>query len=640
MDALISVINKLHDVFNTVGAEAMELPQIVVVGSQSSGKSSVIESIVGKDFLPRGTGIVTRRPLILQLINKNEDEISEDYATFLHTGDKIYTDFLAVRTEIERETERTLGKTKLISNDPITLKVYSSKYVDLTLVDLPGITKNPVEGQPADIEQQIRDLIGKYVENQNSIILAVTALTEDFVNSESIKLAREYDPDGERTLSVVTKLDLMDKGTNAYEVLRGGIIPIKLGIIGVINRSQQDILDNKPIQDAIKDEKAFFKKYYRNIAEEHGSVFLVSRLNNLLEKNIEKCLPYLKERVSKLMNEHRSALNSYGETMNDLYKKRKYLYGIIKKFAVFYCELINGSNQHLNTKSNQLRGGAIISNIFHLQLSRSLKSIYMYDLSDELMKIAILNANGIKTTFFVPYQTFESLARGRIEKFELPSLSCAKEVHVALKKAILDDCISHFKADFSRFPRLKDKIKDTVQKLIEKHSLNAEQRIKDLVESEKSYINCNHEDFKLDSIFNNADDKSDPIRNQGGDQLNAKKDPVREFKSMLKVRDQYTEEDEKESVRIMKELLENYLSIVCKTFKDQIPKKITRYLIDAMMEELEQDLFEQLYDQPEEQINALLFENDVTKLERKKNADMLQALEQANLIIEEINYLN
>lgn len=69
MDGLIPVINKLQDVFNAVGADSIDLPQIVVVGSQSSGKSSVLENIVGRDFLPRGSGIVTRRPLVLQLIN-------------------------------------------------------------------------------------------------------------------------------------------------------------------------------------------------------------------------------------------------------------------------------------------------------------------------------------------------------------------------------------------------------------------------------------------------------------------------------------------------------------------------------------------------------------------------------------------
>ncbi len=74
MEALIPIINKLQDVFNTIGTDAIQLPQIVVVGTQSSGKSSVLESIVGKDFLPRGAGIVTRRPLILQLQYVEKDD--------------------------------------------------------------------------------------------------------------------------------------------------------------------------------------------------------------------------------------------------------------------------------------------------------------------------------------------------------------------------------------------------------------------------------------------------------------------------------------------------------------------------------------------------------------------------------------
>ena len=74
MESLIPVINKLQDVFNTVGADSIQLPQIVIVGSQSSGKSSVIESLVGRSILPRGTGIVTRRPLVLQLIYCPKDD--------------------------------------------------------------------------------------------------------------------------------------------------------------------------------------------------------------------------------------------------------------------------------------------------------------------------------------------------------------------------------------------------------------------------------------------------------------------------------------------------------------------------------------------------------------------------------------
>jgi dynamin 1-like protein len=76
-------------------------------------------------------------------------------------------------------------------------------------------------------------MIMEYIDNPNSIILAVTGANQDFATSEAIKLAQEVDPGGERTLAVLTKLDLMDKGTNAMDALTGKIIPIKRGIVGV-----------------------------------------------------------------------------------------------------------------------------------------------------------------------------------------------------------------------------------------------------------------------------------------------------------------------------------------------------------------------------------------------------------------------
>ncbi len=146
MDQLIPVVNKLQDVFNILGYDPIDLPQIVVVGSQSSGKSSVLESLVRRDFLPRGTDIVTRRPLVLQMLNENYHDAmdiasAEEWAEFLHLPGKILTDFNQVRREIEKETERIAGSNKGISNVPIHLKIHSTKCVNLTLVDLPGITK-------------------------------------------------------------------------------------------------------------------------------------------------------------------------------------------------------------------------------------------------------------------------------------------------------------------------------------------------------------------------------------------------------------------------------------------------------------------------------------------------------------------
>ena len=241
----------------------------------------------------------------------------DEWATFLHVKNRIFTDFSEVRDEIQNETDRISGTNKGISRQPITLKIYSKSVVNLTLIDLPGLTKIPVGDQPADIEIQIRDLISEYITNKNSIILAVTAANTDIATSEALKLAREVDPHGIRTLAVITKLDLMDAGTDATDLLMGIVIPVKLGIIGVVNRSQQDIIDKKSIEDSIKDEANFFLRRYPNMSNRNGTPYLAKVLNRLLMHHIRDCLPELKTRVLILTAQFQAVLSSYGDSIDD-----------------------------------------------------------------------------------------------------------------------------------------------------------------------------------------------------------------------------------------------------------------------------------------------------------------------------------
>lgn len=146
MEDLIPLVIKLQEAFDIISArKSIELPLIVSVGSQSSGKSSVIESIVGKDFLPRGNGIVTRCPLVLSL--RRIENSNEEWGEFLHRKGQKWFDFEKIREEINAQTDRITGPSnKCLSDTPISLTIYSRNVVDLTLVDLPGITKVPVHG--------------------------------------------------------------------------------------------------------------------------------------------------------------------------------------------------------------------------------------------------------------------------------------------------------------------------------------------------------------------------------------------------------------------------------------------------------------------------------------------------------------
>nr|XP_043891561.1 dynamin-1-like protein isoform X2 [Solea senegalensis] len=500
MEALIPVINKLQDVFNTVGADIIQLPQIVVVGTQSSGKSSVLESLVGRDILPRGTGIVTRRPLILQLVHieledrrKTSEENGidgEEWGKFLHTKNKIYTDFEAIRHEIGVETERISGNNKGISDEPIHLKIFSPHVVNLTLVDLPGITKVPVGDQPKDIEIQIRELILKYISNPNSIILAVTAANTDMATSEALKVAREVDPDGRRTLAVVTKLDLMDAGTDAMDILMGRVIPVKLGIIGVVNRSQLDINQKKVVTDAIRDEYAFLQKKYPSLTNRNGTKYLARTLNRLLMHHIRDCLPELKTRINVLAAQYQSLLNSYGEPVDD---QSAMLLQLITKFAAEYCHTIEGTAKYIET--TELCGGARICYIFHETFGRTLESVDpLGGLTTIDVLTAIRNATGPRPALFVPEVSFELLVKRQIKRLEEPSLRCVELVHEEMQR-IIQHCSNYSTQELLRFPKLHDAIVEVVTSLLRKRLPVTNEMVHNLVGIELAYINTKHPDF-------------------------------------------------------------------------------------------------------------------------------------------------
>ncbi|XP_021191822.2 dynamin-1-like protein isoform X5 [Helicoverpa armigera] len=507
MEALIPVINKLQDVFNTVGADAIQLPQIVVLGTQSSGKSSVIESLVGRSFLPRGPGIVTRRPLVLQLVYSPKDSKEhrsaeegtvnlEEWGKFLHTKDKIYSDFDQMRQEIERETDRMAGSNKGICPEPISLKIFSTRVVNLTLVDLPGITKVPIGDQPEDIENQIRNLIIKYISNPNSIILAVTAANTDMATSEAIKMSKEVDPDGRRTLAVVTKLDLMDAGTDAIDILCGRVIPVKLGIIGVVNRSQQDIIDKKSIGDALKDEATYLQRKYPTIATRNGTPHLAKTLNRLLMHHIRDCLPELKVRVNVMISQFQSLLNSYGEDVSD---KSQTLLQIITKFASAYCSTIEGTARNIET--TELCGGARICYIFHETFGRTLDSIHpLVGLTRMDILTAIRNATGPRPALFVPEVSFELLVKRQIRRLEDPSLRCVELVHEEMQR-IVQHCGTEVQQEMLRFPRLHQRIVDVVTQLLRTRLPATNAMVENLVQIELAYINTKHPDFHREAAL-------------------------------------------------------------------------------------------------------------------------------------------
>ncbi|KAM9794558.1 dynamin-1a isoform X7 [Syngnathus typhle] len=488
MEDLIPLVNRMQDAFSAIGQNAdLDLPQIAVVGGQSAGKSSVLENFVGKDFLPRGSGIVTRRPLVLQLMNA-----PTEYAEFLHCKGKKFTDFDEVRQEIEAETDRITGANKGISSVPINLRVYSPHVLNLTLVDLPGMTKVPVGDQPADIETQIRDMLLQFVTKDNCLMLAVSPANSDLANSDALKIAKEVDPQGMRTIGVITKLDLMDEGTDAKDILENKLLPLRRGYIGVVNRSQKDIDGRKDITAALGAERKFFLSHpsYRHLADRMGTAYLQKILNQQLTNHIRDTLPALRAKLqSQLLSIEKEVEEYKNFRPDDPSRKTKALLQMVQQFSVDFEKCIEGSGDQIDTA--ELSGGAKINRIFHERFPFELVKMEFDE--KELRKeisYAIKNIHGIRTGLFTPDMAFETIVKRQIGKIKEP---CTKCVDMVMSELV--NTVRQCTKKLAQYPMLREEMERIVTQHIRDRESHTKHQVLLLIEIELSYMNTNHEDF-------------------------------------------------------------------------------------------------------------------------------------------------
>ncbi|XP_059191865.1 dynamin-2-like isoform X3 [Centropristis striata] len=488
MEDLIPLINKLQDAFSSIGQTCnLDLPQIAVVGGQSAGKSSVLENFVGRDFLPRGSGIVTRRPLILQLVN-----CKAEYAEFLHCKGRKFVDFDEVRTEIEAETDRLTGSNKGISPIPINLRVYSPNVLNLTLIDLPGMTKVAVGDQPVDIEHQIREMLMQFITKESCLILAVTPANTDLANSDALKISKEVDPQGLRTIGVITKLDLMDEGTDARDILENKLLPLRRGYIGVVNRSQKDIDGKKDIRAALAAERKFFLSHpaYRHIAERMGTPHLQKTLNQQLTNHIRDTLPGLRSKLqSQLLSLEKEVEEYKNFRPDDPTRKTKALLQMVQQFGVDFEKCIEGSGDQVDTSN--LSGGAKINRIFHERFPFELVKMEFDE--KELRKeisYAIKNIHGVRTGLFTPDLAFEAIVKKQIIKLKEPCLKC---IDLVIQELI--NTVRQCTNKLGSYPRLREETERIVTTYVRERDSKTKDQVLLLIDIELSYINTNHEDF-------------------------------------------------------------------------------------------------------------------------------------------------
>ncbi|KAI5781430.1 P-loop containing nucleoside triphosphate hydrolase protein [Geopyxis carbonaria] len=302
---MIEIRNILQKVGQT---QALTLPSIVVIGSQSSGKSSVLEAIVGHEFLPKGANMVTRRPIELTLINTPNS--AAEYGEFPALGLGKVSDFSQIQRTLT-DLNLAVPESDCVSDDPIQLNIYSPHVPDLSLIDLPGYIQVIGEGQPPELKSKIAELCEKYIKPPN-VILAISAADVDLANSTALRASRRVDPRGERTIGVVTKMDLVDPA-RGQAVLKDKNYPLRLGYVGVVCKTPANtgygsfFGKNANIMSAItKNEHAYFSAHPEFAGEAGatvGTVNLRQKLMTVLEQTMASSLQSTSDAIHQELEE-------------------------------------------------------------------------------------------------------------------------------------------------------------------------------------------------------------------------------------------------------------------------------------------------------------------------------------------------
>ncbi|XP_050956148.1 LOW QUALITY PROTEIN: interferon-induced GTP-binding protein Mx3 [Labeo rohita] len=481
-DAQVRPYIEMIDYMRRIGIEReLALPSIAVVGDQSSGKSSVLEALSGV-ALPRGSGIVTRCPLELKLRKLSNGSTWTAIISYNNVCETFY-DPAQVESHVRRAQNMLAGDGVGICDDLISLEITSPDVCDLTLIDLPGITRVPVKGQPEDIGDQIRRLILKFISKKETINLVVVPCNVDVATTEALRMAQGVDPDGSRTLAILTKPDLIDKGAEAdvLQVLQGKVVPLKKGYTIVRCRGQSDINENIPLSEATRQEKDFFAKHMHFsylLEEQRASIpCLATRLTKELVEHIKSSLPSLRDQIHINLSAVRVELKNYADGPPlEPERMGPYLSKKILEFSDQISELCRTGESDSGNLYSLLRP---VFKQWECHLSSSKASFresvkQMTENYDEAHR-------GRELVTFSDYCVYESMVKKHVGDLKQPALDTLKLIRGIVQKEFRVMC----ELCFPNYPHLRHIILNHIDDIQSKQESKVEKRIYEYINMEK-----------------------------------------------------------------------------------------------------------------------------------------------------------
>ncbi|XP_038657391.1 interferon-induced GTP-binding protein Mx3-like isoform X3 [Scyliorhinus canicula] len=604
-----SKVRPCIDLIDSLRAHGVEkdlgLPAIAVIGDQSSGKSSVLEALSGVS-LPRGSGIVTRCPLELKLKKVNKESVWRGKISY-----KEYSRTLKNAAEVEGEIRKAqnaiAGDGLGISHELISLEIESTNVPDLTLIDLPGIARVAVGNQPLNIGEQIKILIKSFIKRQETINLVVVPCNVDIATTEALKMAQEVDPTGERTLGILTKPDLVDKGTetNVVDIVRNIVVELRKGYMIVKCRGQKDINDKLTLDDAIRKEKAFFEDHeqFRQLLDEGKASIpcLASRLTTELVNHIIRSLPQLRKDVEMKLSNTMQHLKSYSSGVPIAYdEKVMFMIEKINKFCDHTRSLTTGEEPQ-----NILSGKRYITKVrkeftdWNSFLDKNISN-FRYFLRNEVLSFEE-SYRGRELPGFVNYKTFESLVKNEIAKLEEPAIQKLTNITEITRTAFIVIAEQHFSAFCNILKAAKIKI-ESISRQEESEAekmLQAQFKIESMVYSQDSIYSQHLSTVK----------DEEPI-------LAKSSKPI--FGTNA-------------SIQEMSYHVHTYYKIASGRLADQIPLVVSYHIMKQFTDKLQAEMLKLIQDR--DRIDEYLYEDQDTKRKREGLQSRIDRLKKAQKIL-------
>jgi dynamin 1-like protein len=588
---ILKVGSILQSLFNGY-VDNIKIPRIVTVGSQSSGKSSLLNGILSFDLLPTGKDMVTRTPLHIELIPKYNNENVVEFGKYINGMWEIIKQLSFslpnptdneqknILNTIEMMTNEIVGNNSNISELPINLKIYSKDIPNLTLIDLPGLTMVACtdRGQPKDIKDKIRTLIGKYIENENTIILAVMPARTDIEADIALELIKQYDPNGDRTIGVLTKIDLMNDNTDIIDYLKGNVskdLKLNYGYYAVRNRTFNESKTMSVI-DGFKVEKEYFKKHvsYSKLVDNSrlGIPNMTKSISNILVNKIKETLPHILTQINQKLEKINNEINDIGYILPNSNEA---------KYALIHS-LINYFNK--NYISNNINTGRNIKDIFikYREELSSKNPFNNYDNNKLYISECIKNCEGNHMTF--PTPLIEVLEKCLTDPNKEPiyllleiSKKCCKDVSSELLN-LIDELIKAKR--LINYPNLIKKIKNELTtKIIIKNMQITNDKIYELFKIEENYIWTDNNTFR--EALNNVSKTN--ISN--------------------------------ENVKQMNTLLKLYYDTIIDNMKHNVPKIIMFFLVKQIENDININFYDNIMSEP---FDNLLEEDGDLSLKKKE----------------------